>query len=185
MGVRTERRWVVLSELLKNKPHEVGAEIGIQRGIMTMKVFNRLPNIKKYYAIDPWLWYPQYKDTVNERNQKRWSQEVMDDYFREFKENTRPWKNKIKILKMFSKEACNHIQDESLDFCFIDGNHGYEFVKEDILNYHPKVKAGGLLGGHDYGHVKGGVKEAVNEAVNEIFGNTFFEGSNKTWWVWK
>lgn len=179
MGEMTKRRWVVLAELLKDKPNKIGAEIGIQRGRMTMKVLNRLSSIKKYYAIDPWLWYPSYKEGVNERNQERWNQEVMDSYFKEFKQNIRPWKNKVEILRMFSNEAHKHIPDGSLDFCFIDGNHAYEFVKEDIQLYLPKVKKGGLLGGHDYGHVKGGVEKAVNELFDD-----FFEGSNKTWWRW-
>ena len=82
---------------------------------------------------------------------------------------------------MLSSEAHIEIPDESLDFCFIDGNHSYEFVKEDIELYLPKVKKGGLFGWHDYGHVKGGVEEAVNELFNE---SEFFLDSNKTWWKW-
>jgi hypothetical protein len=179
MGKRTKRRWRVLYELLENKNPKVGAEIGIQKGMMTKKVLSMLPSIQKYYAIDPWLWYPEYKETVNKLNQERWNQNEMNFHFNEFKKNIQIHKNKIVILKMFSKEASTHIKDGILDFIFIDGNHGYEFVKEDIQLYLPKVKKGGLIGGHDYGHVKGGVKEAVNELFDD-----FFEGSNKTWWRW-
>jgi len=181
MGIRTTRRWVVLAKLLKGKNPNVGAEIGIQRGRMTMKVLNRIPSIKKYYAIDPWLWYPSYKEGVNERNQKRWNQDVMDEYFNEFKRNISSWENKVKILRMLSNQAHVHIPNGSLDFCFIDGNHSYEFVKEDIQLYLPKVKKGGLLGGHDYGHVKGGVEQAVLETFNE---SEIILESNKTWWKW-
>ena len=95
MGIRTKRRWTVLKELMQGKKLKIGAEIGIQRGRMTMKVLGQLPSIKKYYAIDPWLWYPSYRDGVNERNQKRWNQDVMDSYFKEFKHNIQPWKNKV------------------------------------------------------------------------------------------
>jgi hypothetical protein len=147
---------------------------------MSVKVLNRLPSLQKYYAIDPWLWYPSYKESVNERNQERWNQDVMDDYYNQFINVIEPWKEKVKILRMPSNEAHVHIPNGSLDFCFIDGNHSYEFVKEDIQLYLPKVKKGGLLGGHDYGHVKGGVEDAVNE----IFGDDHFTGSNKTWWKW-
>jgi hypothetical protein len=41
-------------------------------------------------------------------------------------------------------------EDNSLDFVYIDANHTYEGVKEDIKYWYPKVKPGGLLLGHDY-----------------------------------
>jgi hypothetical protein len=165
--------------MLKNKKPKVGAEIGIQKGRMTKHVLDLLPSIEKYYAIDPWLWYPKYKETVNIRNQERWNQDEMDFHFTEFNKNLKQYKNRIITLKMYSKEASRHIPDGSLDFCFIDGNHIYEYVKEDIELYLPKVKKGGLLGGHDYGHNVGGVKEAVNDIFDD-----FILGSNKTWWRW-
>ena len=77
-------------------------------------------------------------------------------------------------------EAFNNRRDR-FAHCFIDGNHAYEYIKEDIQLYLPKVRKGGLFGGHDYGHVKGGVKEAVDETFNE---SQIYLGSNKTWWIW-
>jgi hypothetical protein len=37
-----------------------------------------------------------------------------------------------------------------LDFIYIDANHAYDFVKEDIECWYPKVKPGGWVMGHDY-----------------------------------
>ena len=54
-----------------------------------------------------------------------------------------------------------------LDFVYIDGNHNYESVKEDIEHYYPLVKPNGFFGGHDfYGNFKG-VVLAVTEFVKE------------------
>jgi len=50
----------------------------------------------------------------------------------------------------------------SVDMVFIDGDHSYEGVKKDILNYKPLIRKGGLLCGHDYGTT---VKEAVDELL--------------------
>ena len=36
-----------------------------------------------------------------------------------------------------------------IDFLFIDGDHSYEGVKRDFLDYSPFVKPGGLVGFHD------------------------------------
>ena len=42
-------------------------------------------------------------------------------------------------------------------------NHQYKFVKNDIINYFPKIKHGGIISGHDYSNGWGGVKIAVDE----------------------
>jgi hypothetical protein len=179
MGERSKRRWIVLHELLKDKNPKVGAEIGIQEGKMTFEVLTLLPSIETYYAIDPWLWYPEYEESVTKRNRKRWNQASQDKFFNNFKNRSIQFKKRLKVLKMLSSEAAEHIPDGSLDFCFIDGNHSYEYVKEDIQLYLPKMKVGGLLGGHDYGHPRGKVKKAVGEMFDD-----FFLDKNKTWWIW-
>jgi hypothetical protein len=164
---------------MKNKNPKIGAEIGIQGGRMTIEVLKRLPTIETYYAIDPWLWYPDFRKIVNLKNQRKWNQKYMDDYYKHFKKTTSQFKNKIKVLKMTSSEAAQHIPDSSLDFCFIDGNHDYKYVKQDIKLYLPKVRKGGLFGGHDYSDIFSDVKKAVHESLDNVI-----LGGNQTWWVW-
>lgn len=53
------------------------------------------------------------------------------------------------IFRGDSAEMAQHIEDESLDICFIDAAHTYSKVLKDINAYLPKVKSGGLLCGHD------------------------------------
>ena len=58
------------------------------------------------------------------------------------------------------------VPDGSLDFVYIDANHEQTFVTQDLRAWHPKVRAGGIMSGHDY-IVKPGrpyiqVKPAVN-----------------------
>lgn len=175
-----KKRWTVLGELLKDKKPKIGAEIGVLAGNLTVKILKRFPSIKIYYAIDPWTFYPTYKETLSKRGQKFWNQDMLDENFKTFKQNIENFGDRVRILKMFSNEAVDFIKDNSLDFLFIDGNHSYEYVKEDIELYLPKIKIGGLIGGHDYGYKVGGVKMAVDE----IFSDSVFFGSDKTWWVW-
>ena len=49
-----------------------------------------------------------------------------------------------------SAETAAQYADESLDFVFIDADHTLEAVRKDITAYWPKIKPGGVLGGHDY-----------------------------------
>src|SRR6056297_2782671 len=46
-------------------------------------------------------------------------------------------------------ENIQRIFPEGLDFLFIDGDHSYEGVKKDFLNYSPFVVSGGFIGFHD------------------------------------
>jgi hypothetical protein len=73
------------------------------------------------------------------------------------------------IWKTTSTEALPMVPDHSLDLCFIDANHSYESVKEDVTNWELKVKPGGIIGGHDYnGEAWPGVRKAVDEKYRDI-----------------
>tara|TARA_R110002020_G_scaffold46539_24_gene132438 strand:- start:11798 stop:12445 length:648 start_codon:yes stop_codon:yes gene_type:complete len=69
-----------------------------------------------------------------------------------------------KHIERYSTEMCNNcekvvqgdsldyhknIEDETYDAVFIDGNHSYEYVKQDLENYSKKVKRGGIIALHD------------------------------------
>lgn len=56
-----------------------------------------------------------------------------------------------------------------VDFIFLDGDHHYELVKQDILLSKGLLKRGGILAGHDYTHTDWpGVKKAVDELVGQV-----------------
>lgn len=42
------------------------------------------------------------------------------------------------------------IPNDSVDLLFIDGSHDYERIKNDIINYWPKLKKDGVMLGHDF-----------------------------------
>jgi len=47
-------------------------------------------------------------------------------------------------------DAVKDFKNESIDFVYIDGNHGFKFVTEDICEWSKKVRKGGVIAGHDY-----------------------------------
>ena len=55
-----------------------------------------------------------------------------------------------RILRMASLEAAGEVEDESLDFVFIDADHTYRGCSEDIKAWAPKVKPTGYVCGHDW-----------------------------------
>ena len=53
-------------------------------------------------------------------------------------------------MRMTSHQASKMFSDNSLDFVYIDANHSYESVREDLKIWYPKVTNGGYLFGDDY-----------------------------------
>jgi len=67
-------------------------------------------------------------------------------------------------------DAVGDVADESLDFVFIDADHKYVSVCDDIREWSKKVRIGGIVSGHDYYKTRGenlGVINAVDEYVAE------------------
>jgi glycosyltransferase involved in cell wall biosynthesis len=58
---------------------------------------------------------------------------------------------------------------ESVDFCFIDGDHAYESVRADLNAWWPKIRPGGTMAGHDYQQPAPWLA-GVTLAVDEFFG---------------
>ena len=95
---------------------------------------------------------------------------VVNGLYEEAIKNLRPITdlNMVNIIKGHSLEVVNRYENETIDFCFIDGSHEYEDVKKDILAYLPKVKKGGILAGHDYDRIWQGVINAVDEILGKV-----------------
>ncbi len=55
----------------------------------------------------------------------------------------------VELYNNKSKEAYTFFPDNYFDMFFIDGDHRYDHIKEDIDLWYPKVKKGGILCGHD------------------------------------
>lgn len=97
----------------------------------------------------------------------------LDKVYDIFINNTKEYKN-ISHVRKISDDAHESIDNSSYDFVYIDGLHTYEQVKKDILNYLPKIRKGGFIGGHDYHPNWKGVSDAINEllVVERVFSDT-------------
>lgn len=88
---------------------------------------------------------------------------------KQFIKNMKPYA--YEFINLSSSEAISYVQQTveeigKIDVLFIDGDHDYEGVMEDIKNYVPLVKPGGYIGFHDYYNVAFGVRKAVDENLH-------------------
>ncbi len=88
------------------------------------------------------------------------------------------------IVVADSVAAAAAVADASLDFVFVDADHSYEGVQGDIAAWLPKLKPGGLLGGHDldYRPREWGVRRAVGEATARL-GAVLETDADWTWFL--
>jgi hypothetical protein len=152
-----------------------GVEIGVCEGINASTILETL-NISTLHLVDPYL---PYLDDLGQTKDfsagKAKAVAALKDYESRIQWHLKP-----------SLEAAEEVEDNSLDFVYIDGNHSYNSVKEDIDAWMPKVKAGGFLGGHDYYFEDTafiGVIQAVNEFINKS--KYVLHRGFTDWWIKK
>lgn len=113
-------------------------------------------------CVDLWAPQPGNETKAGGEDYVGWDHE--GNYLR-FKEHTEAqFSGRVHIKRMSTLEAAKLIEDGSLDFVFIDADHSYEAALADIRAWEPKVRAGGLIAGHDVNW------PTVNRAVMETGG---------------
>ncbi len=140
-NVLDKGRIPVIPDILKNINAKRGVEIGVFKGEFTRHLLENWDGTM--YMIDPWRPLgEEYNDVSNHR-------EHTDAYVQTM-ENIQGYENRAFMFRGLSEELVNIFEDDSLDFVYIDGNHAYDYVVQDMKLWWPKLKKGGLFAGHDY-----------------------------------
>ena len=165
--------------------YRVGAEIGVETGRYSEEICRALPGVK-LYCVDPWEAYDRYADHV--------SQSRLDHFYNVTVSRLRNVNQfDAEILRETSLDAARRFKLGALDFVFIDGNHHFDFVVQDIIAWTPLVRRGGIVAGHDYKPegsehtpIPFGVIEAVNAytAAHKISPWFVTRGDKCPTWFW-
>ena len=148
--MRKMKRYDWLCQLVNQEGYTIGAEIGAATGNTTRRLLTRCKTLDKLYVADIWKALP---------GSGQWEMDNMEEIFRDrFMGEPR-----LTILKGLSWEMADQVDDDSLDFIFIDADHSYECVKKDIHAWYPKLRKGGTICGHDIN------LDGVRQAVKEFF----------------
>jgi hypothetical protein len=132
---------------------EVGSWKGKSAAYLAVEIINSKKDIK-LDCVDTWKGSAEHVDDQYVKS---------NSLYELFIKNTSSLSFVINPIRMDSVSASKIYEDNSIDFVFIDANHEYYSVKEDISVWFPKVKVGGVIAGHDYENGWADVDKAVNE----------------------
>lgn len=167
----------LFSKVISDKKLKIGVEIGVAFGGHAQCILN-VPSVEKLYGVDPYIHQLKYDDPMN------LPQDEFNELYHFLTERLSSYGNRYKHIRKYSNEAVHDIGND-IDFVYIDANHSYDGVLEDLSLWYPKVKIGGVIGGHDYYHPSfPGVAQAVDKFFNQFDRKVNYEG-NYVWWIEK
>ena len=132
-----------LAILFNELGFEKGAEIGVERGMYSEVLCKANSNLH-LCCIDPWK-SAAYESYTTEGKA---AQTHFDNCYKETKKRLALYN--CTIIRKTSMATLKKFKDNSLDFVYIDGNHDFVHVAQDIHYWLQKIRVGGILSGHDY-----------------------------------
>lgn len=152
------KKRIDLVHLLPDNPTVI--ECGVAEGLLTKEFLDA--GVGKLYSVDNWQKIEGIRGDGNSENS--WH----NANYENVKKLTAPFGEKSVLLKGLSVEMAKKIPDNSCDLVYIDCDHTFQGVTNDILAYWPKLKIGGIMAFHDYEANADfyGVKEAVIQYSN-------------------
>jgi len=145
-------------------PNSICAEIGVWKGHFSNQILEKNP--KRLYLIDPWLFQPEFPHKWY-GGLKATDQIDMELIYQGVLKKFNPSPN-VHIIRDKSDQAFRLFENDFFDWIYIDGNHEYDFVLNDLKNAYLKVKVDGLITGDDYNWENPQRIPTVQEAVQDF-----------------
>lgn len=138
--------------------HGAGSSRAIGRGLA------HAGNRARHICIDLWdeSFYARRPDKMP-RLRKRFGNLTL---LQMFESNMRAYPHVT--MRMDSVPAAREFADGTVDMIFIDSDHSYEHVRDELKVWLPKMKPGAVMHGHDYWDEEPGVIKAVNEVFKVV-----------------
>jgi predicted O-methyltransferase YrrM len=161
-----KRRGAWLEMMAKRYGWTLGAEIGVWYGQTFFHLLDTVPGLV-LFGVD--IWTNEGPAPSHHTDQEANRREVLA--------RVGLYGGRAAIIEKPSLEAAKRFDDASLDFVFIDADHSFAAVCDDIKAWSPKVKPGGFVTGHDYDWAE--VREAVDLLVPD---SKVDDGSDFVWY---
>ena len=141
-----------IDDLIKKYNFKLGAELGVKTGRSSISLLHNNPDLHMI-AVDLW---DTHESIIETQHDHELDYKTCLKNIKEFKVDDR-----ITIIRKLITQASKDIEDNSLDFIFVDGTHTPEQLILDLKAWIPKVKPTGAICGHDYVS-RFGMKPVIN-----------------------
>lgn len=142
--IKSTNQRAVIIELVRRHGWKTGAEIGVLRGKTLFSVLDACPGLSMI-GVDQWKHIP-LRDVDCAETYKQFDMRALET---EVCRKAATYRGRCSIFKGDTVEQARRVQNGSLDFVFLDADHTEEGVSRDIAAWSPKVRAGGMVLGHD------------------------------------
>ena len=142
----SDKRAYILEQLNKNSKV---VEVGVWKGDFSKQIWNiSSPNL--LVLVDSWTFDEKVRGCAPQVNgeeplNQNFFDQAKNDTFNKFEK----FQN-VHILDLNSLDASNNYEDNFFDYIYIDAEHTYEAVTNDLKVWYPKLKKNGILFGDDY-----------------------------------
>jgi hypothetical protein len=145
-----------LAELFWELNFKKGVEIGVRGGDYSLALMEANPDLR-LWGVDPYEPHEGYRDHVRKSSFEAFEKEAHDklDKYANYT-----------FIRDYSDKAVEQFEDNSLDFVYLDGDHSFYNVTQDIELWSKKVRVGGIISGDDYFKHQGNARIHVYQVVN-------------------
>ena len=121
-------------------PNGIGVEVGVHKGEFSAQAVGIWPTVSKYYMVDEWR--DDFDPLVNpdlyfNSNNKAIHENVVNTF-----------QSPYCVLRESSANAAKKLQGNS--WVYLDNNHTFSHVHEEIKDWWDTLVPNGILAGHDY-----------------------------------
>lgn len=141
---RASDRLAYWAEFLIKNDCKSMAEVGVWEAEFAEYMLRHCQQLDQYIMIDPWQHLENWKKPFNVDSSK------FERIYQRALDKTDFAKTKRTVLRKPTLEAQADIQNDSLDFVYIDGDHTLRGITLDLIALLPKVKTGGYIAGDDF-----------------------------------
>ena len=144
------------------------AEIGVAEGRFSEEMLSWPIPFPKLYLVDRWQCVPTQRGDAS--NKQSWHQKNWEDAH----QRVARFNHRVVFLRGDSVTMSQQVPGLSLRLVYVDGDHSYEGVLNDIHAWLPKLVPGGVMAFHDYENPNYGVKKAV-ELLAKVTGTQIYK----------
>lgn len=123
-------------------------EIGARFGDSSKLILNKF-DVARYVIIDPYESYDEYNEAGFNKQLKGGQGDVI---YEKVKQRLEKLSSNVKFIRKYSNDPniMSELNGLRFDIIYIDGNHLYEYVLEDLETFYPLVSENGVLCGDDF-----------------------------------